>query len=728
MKKPKNEKPRPAGRKEVGSLTDPIIEELREEFAFVLNERDSNIFSRQRLNYEARNCIWGGQSEDGRKWTPRWGEDEVFPWPGASDARVPLIDLYIRKHKAFLMTLYDRMRTRVNGTEINDAAWANRMTSYLRWLKYTQMTECRREHQLLANYRLERGSGVMGIFWEKKRQLAYEELDLETLVNLAFEKSQSGQGAEQWLDLPQMALNPDFDAETAALLVQLYPDVPPGEMAATLPDLRQFGTARFPRPIVSVNRPKVVALAPNEDVFISPDARYEEDGTMDGTIFWVETMREWKVRGRAKDKGWDPQWTEEVLESQRGNVEFGSMEFRHRLSPNVTGLSMWKGSTTSSKLYLVVHAYRRLADNKGVPGIYYTCFHPHLTERVAYHGLLNYDHGKMPFVWSVTETRSRRVDDARGYGEIAHTWQNQIKNVWDGRIDRESISTIPPSHYPPGQQPDKWGPGVQVPTNAPDQYGFYDPPKHDAGGEEVETSVRAFSDDYFGFITTEEKASDVAVMKQEMANDWLGDTTRVDEQILQLAQQFGPDEIYFRVVGSSQGKALHATREDIQGKFDLTCTFDVSDLDPQARQEKAKVLNDIVASDVNGILDHNEALMVRLEMFDPNLGERLLKPAESASQQEKDDEEQVFTRLMAGIPVPVKPGQAYQMRLQILQQLLQTNTMAAQIIPQNEQAQEAIKQRLKDLTQALQNAPGGQNAVIGRGGPNFAPKLLGKGT
>ena len=711
--------------KELGKISDPLLEELREETAFILNERDSNVFARARLNYEARYCVWAGQSEDGRKWTPRSGEDEVFPWSGASDARVPLVDLYVKKHHAFLMTLYDRMRTRVNGTEVNDLAWANRMTSFLRWMKYTQMTEARRENELLANYLLERGSGVMGIFWSKQRQLAYEELDLETLVTQAFEKAQAAQNPEEeqaWLDLPQATFNPAFDAETAKLLVQLYPDVPAGALARILPDLRAQGFARFPRPIITINRPKIVALAPNEDVFISPDARYEDDGT----ILWFETMREAKFRARAKDLKWDPAWADEVLETQRGNVEFGSMEFRHRLTPNTASIVPWKGSTNARKLFLVGHAYRRLADANGVPGIFYTCFHPHLTERCARHELMNYDHGQQPFVWLTSETRSRRVDDARGYGEVAHTWQNQVKAVWDNRIDRESIATVPPSHYPPGQQPDKWGPGVQVPTTSPEQYGFYDPPRHDPGSEEVEISVRGFSDDYFGFTTTEDKAADAAVMKQQLANRWLDAQTRIDVQILQLCQQFEPDEIYFREVGSAKGNPIHATREDIQGKFDLQCSFDTGDLDPEQRQQKAAMLNDIVASDVNGILDHNEALMVRLEMYDPNLGERLLKPAESASQQEKDDEESVFGKLLIGISVPVKPGQAYQLRLQTLQSLLQTNQMAQNLVPQNEQAQEAIKQRLKDLTQALQNAPGGPNAQIGRGGPNFAPKLTEK--
>ena len=198
--------------KETAGLLDPNLPQLKEEFAYTLNERNSNVFARARLNHEARYCVWPGQTEDGRKWMAHEGEDEVFPWPGASDARVNLIDLYIKKHNAFLMVLWNKMRTRVSGTQSNDDAWAMRMTWFLRWMKYTQMTEQRAETDLLVNYLLERGTAIKGIFWDKKTQLGYEELDLETLANLAFNKAQgleSGTGSDQlsvnsqqWLDLP----------------------------------------------------------------------------------------------------------------------------------------------------------------------------------------------------------------------------------------------------------------------------------------------------------------------------------------------------------------------------------------------------------------------------------------------------------------------------------------------------------------------------------------------
>ncbi len=265
-------------RETVDGVEDVRLDQLKEEFDFALNQRDSNIYSRLRLNYETRMTIWPGQSEDGRKWTPRENEEEVFPWPGASDARVNLVDKYIKQDVDFLMVLWNRMRTAVNGVEINDEAWARRMTWFLRWMKYSQMKEAASETELLANYFLERGSGVMGVFWNKQSQMAYEDIDLEGLeVKLGQMIQDGGEDAKEWVELLEKVMNPEFEEEAAVSLAKLYPDVPAGRMKQVVEELRLQGYSRFPRPTVFKNRPWLFALAPNEDVFLSPDAIDMED-------------------------------------------------------------------------------------------------------------------------------------------------------------------------------------------------------------------------------------------------------------------------------------------------------------------------------------------------------------------------------------------------------------------------------------------------------------------
>lgn len=706
------------GRREIATLNDPNIEQLKEEFDYAVSQRDSSIFARAQLNQTTRNCVWPGKTTDGRKWTVRAGEDSVFPWPGASDASVPLVDLYIRKHVAMLQRLDTQMRVKVNATEINDEAWANRMTTFLRWMKTTQMRERRGENELLANYLLERGAGVMAVKWCKKRQLAYQTVDREELAVQAMMQVQAGD--ERFADLPGMLLDPNFDTEAARLLAVLYPEAASGRLERVVRDLREQGTARFPLPTVVMNRPKVIAYCPNEDIFVSPDASSMEDAS----VFCVEVMREAKFKGLAADYEWDPAWTAEVLETQRGKIEFGSMQFNLRANRQASRILASAGDVDARKLYLVVHAYRRLTDAEGVPGIFYTVHHPNVTASVARHELLNYDHGQQPHVWFTQERRSRRADDSRGYGEIASTFQNQIKAEWDGRIDRGSLATLPPSFHPPGLAPDKWGPGVQVPTNSPNSYGFMQGPKYDLGSKEIEESVRRMADDYFGFQRDEETIADAQNMLQKLADDWMFGQTDVDTQIVQLCQQFMPDEFYFRVVGSGQGKAIKSTREEIQGQFDIAIGFAVENLDPLIKKEKLSLMQLALGLDANGNTDRDEAMLVAFELIDPNLGERLVRPKEHATLAEIEDEQRVFVQLMAGVPALVKPGQAYQLRMQTLKELFQQNEQAKKLYRESEQVQLAFDKRMKDLQQAYQNQPGGPNAVIGRGGPAFQPKML----
>jgi hypothetical protein len=362
-------------------------------------------------------------------------------------------------------------------------------------------------------------------------------------------------------------------------------------------------------------------------------------------------------------------------------------------------------------LFEVVHAYRRLSDSEGVPGIYYTPFAPGIESSAAAHELLNYEHGQYPFVHFKREHRSPWFGDSRGYGEIGSTWQAQLKAEWDSRTDRASVTTLPPFFHPPGEAPSKWGPGVKVPTHRPGSYGFFAAPEYDRASRDVETSVREFADMYFGRPVNEMNAPLAVVTRQHLANAWMRGWAKADTQMLQLCQQFEDEEFYFRVVGSSQGKSIRASREEIQGKFDLTIGFNVQDLDPEYVKEKLDLIKIALEMDFSGAVDRDEALAAVFELLDPNLGERLLKPAEGASQQEIEDEQAVFAKLFAGVPVDVKPGQAYELRLKVLQNILATNPPAQQRFEQDEYFREIVEKRAKQLGHQLQQR---QNAVIGR--------------
>jgi hypothetical protein len=696
------------------ALAEPNLPELREQFLDAIERRDRSIFNRQRLNYEARYCVWPHQSRDGKKWSAALGQ-KPFPWPGASDARVGLVDKYINEDVAFLMVVADRMRVLVNGTESNDAAFAHRATNLLRWIKQTQMIELPRERRLGANYLLENGACVFGVFWERQVQLAYQELDLEDLSAIALElqaAAQQGQelGPEEELivRLPMLIQDPTLEAQAVDALKVAFPTVRPARLRAALRELRETGSTRLPRPQVFKNRPCVVALRPNEEVFIPPDTT---DMQTTRGVYRRELLSESQLVEREHSHGWDGKWIKEMLRTQRGNVTLDIEAQYNRGALRSTTVTS-SGLLTTKHLFEVVHAYRRLHDADGVPGIYYTCFNPRVTTGKAYHGLLDYDHGELPFIHIERESRSRLLDDARGYGEVAFTWQQQIKTQWDARVDRASLATLPPSYYPSGLAPDKWGPGVQIPTINREDYGFLDIPKYDPGSQEVEESVRRFADEYFGRPVDEQNAVQAQIMRQDLSNNWMNGLARVDTHIFKLCQQFLPEEIYFRVVGSSQPKPLKATKEEIQGSFDVSVGFNVADLDNEVVTAKLGLIEKALMMDTTGRVDRNQALDVIFELIDPDIGERILRPALDASQAEIEDEQTVFAKLMAGVDVDVKPeGQAYDLRLKVLENIFATNPKAQEAYQRDDRVREVTEKRVKQLQFQMQQR---ENAIIGR--------------
>ena len=700
------------------ATTEPNLNQLLEDFTWCVQRQNSTVFRRQKQNYNTRYCIWPNQSLDGKKWTTAQGP-KVFPWEGASDARVPLIDNYINQDVAFLMAAWRRMRSIVSGTEINDAAFANRMTQVLRWMLYTQMTEAPRELRLTANYMLERGVAILGVFWEQRQQLGYETIDMETIKGISMQAEQQAQMTGQadnlmqmMIDLPRIIMDPSLEDEAVQVAALQYPDVQTTRLHKVIADLRTTGMAKFPRPYTVKNRPTFVALAPNEEIFIPPEAT---DIQTTRGLHRRELVTETTLRDRITSMHWDRDWVEEVIATQRGKV---TTDFDGNISHRIQRVNS-TGVLNVEKLFEVVHSFERKHDEDGVPGIYMTVWSPHMIKDAkrrentyALRTLLDYQHGEYPFVLFERETRGRLLDDSRGYGEIAATWQQQIKTEWDSRIDLASIATLPPSYYPPGAPPDSWGPGVGIPTDRPDDYGFMEVPRSNGAlSSEVQENVREFSDEYFGRSINPEKAVLMSTMRQDLADNWLAACGMANTQVMQLMQQYMPDQFYYRIVGSNKGRPIHSTRDEIQGKFDVTTAFNAKVLDPEYVKAEFELLGQVMNADTSGRIDRDEVLSVMFELTDPNLGERLLKSAEESSQSEIDDEAAAFAKMFSGQQVDIRPGQAYQLRLNWLQQQMSTNPTAQQMYQSNKQFKENVDRRLQQLNFQLQQR---ENAITGK--------------
>jgi hypothetical protein len=406
---------RPAGRAAVSEDRKerhygPDLKSLSTDFRECVDRRDSSYWERQRVNYETRYCLWNNQSWDGRKWR-RTDSKRVFPWPGASDARVMLADQYINADVAMLMGVWTTQRILVKSTAPHKTADdAFRMTQLLRWQLYEDMEESEAEAEYLANLFLERGAAAVGVFWDQQHQLTRETITLEELqrgsmaAQIALNRGAASDALSLQAQLPALIMDPERDGEVAAILGELLartgePEVmDAARIRKILRDLRKTGEAKFPRATVVRDRPTIRTLAWNEDVFLPPECA---DPARARVQFVREVLTETDLEERTRSLGYDAAWVDEVIESQRGVMAFQPSE-RAASRARTWG----RGRPETTRLFEVVSSYRRMYDEDGIPGIWVTVFSPGLSqsarrrdpEAVAKHELLDYTHGQYPIV------------------------------------------------------------------------------------------------------------------------------------------------------------------------------------------------------------------------------------------------------------------------------------------------------------------------------------------
>lgn len=705
----------------IGKPSGREIQDLCGEFHRFTDRRDSDAYRRDRLNHDARFCIWPGQSDDGKKWAgDRNGK--VWPWKGASDARVKLIDKYIREDAATLMVIWRRMKLSVQPVEANDAESASRLTSLLRWVKYNQMTEARREARLAANWFLERGKVIIKNCWAREEQLELVTVDLEDVRNAALEAMmtlQQGQFTEELeaslvaaAEMEELILNPEREKEAIEAVLEIGPELSKDRRRRLVRDLREKGSADFPQKYLSKDRPAICTLPLNEEVFIPPEASDLESAS---GIFQRELITESTLRERVGSHGYDRDWVEHVATKLRGqhiNLT-NSLQTRTRTR---RGFNLWQEQGIEN-LYEVVHGWARKYDDDGVPGIYYTVFSGGYDKEVATHELLNYGHGQYPFTLMQREIISRKIDDSRGIGEVSGSGQNQVKVQWDARTDRTTLVTIPPMYYPEGEEPNEWGPGARLATSRPDDFGYLKVPKWDVGSQEIEETIRSFEDEYHGRLNRDgSNEVEAGALKQELADNWLAGWQESDTQVLQLCQQFLPENTAIRVMGANkQTSTLRLNRADIQGRFDLLVDYNVDNLQPAVVKEKIGLLRDSLQLDRNGRMNPDAVLEAIWDMVDPALFERVAQPGKDATSQMRKQVRDDILQMFAGNEVdyvendPSAPG-----KIEMVNEIFKENPRYQQAYGEDERFRELMDNYWKNLMHSADQL--GANAFSGRTG------------
>ena len=649
---------------------------------------------RRQRDYDVRNCQWAGKSDDFKKHSSLSSTGEVFPWDKSSDQEVRLADELIGCRVSMVMNAVRRAHIVATPTESNDVERAAVVSNFLRWMVNTKLTEFYPQIELGLNNLFEKGMMVHYCWYESAELKQQQTIKLDEIAQV----------------LPAIAeviKDGSMDDELAETLKQQF-GVSKGKGRAMLRELRKDGETTVPVTRQVVSRPKIRALAPDEDIFWPS---YTIDPQESPYVFHVVNMTPEQIRAKIKSEGWDKEFCEQVIQltdnEQSDNTLYNVREQDEFLRQD-------------SQYVKIVYAYQRLLDEDDVPGLFCTVMHPDVSDLYAKHQLLDYAHGQYPFIVTTLERTSKRLYSSRSYPELIESLQQVLKVETDSAIDAQSLTTLPPLEHPLGRAPSRWGPGIRLPYRVPGEVRFADTPR---GGSTANVELRRYikeqADRYFGRNAPGVDPIEAQMKQQEVIDKSFAHVKEILDQVFSLYQQYGPDQEYFRVTGMSDMQKFD--KGNSGERFDFYLQFDAATQDPAQMLDRVKAIAELGGMlDRNGTLDSERLLQIAVGQILPGAAESIMIPKETASQKAVEEERQTIAEIYAGVPPNVRPNDAHEMKLQVFQQWL-AQPDVAQKVQEDPALQERIQNYLQQRQFAVQQR---QNAEIGRLGA--APTQFGE--
>ena len=663
---------------------EPDIAYLSEAYKRTQSDLGEWLDRRQR-DYDTRHCLWSGKSDDFKKHASQSSTGEVFPWEGASDQEVKMADELISCRIAMCMNAIRRAHIVATPTESSDVERANVVSMFLRWLINSKMQEFYPEIELGLNHLFEKGMMVHYCWYENQELKQQQTIKLEEIAQV----------------LPQIAgaiQDGSMDEELSEALKGQF-NISKSKARAMLKEMRKDGETTVPVTRQVVSRPKIKALAPDEDVFWPS---YCIDPQEAPYMFHVVSMTPEQLKAKISTENWSEDFVNAAIDVAGQGENADDTLYQLRDDDEFT-------RTDDNSLVRIVYCYQRLLDEDNVPGIYCTIYQPNLPDLYAKHQLLDYTHGKYPFVVTTLEKTSKKLYSSRSYPELIESLQQVLKAETDAAVDAQSLTTLPPLEHPMGRAPTKWGPGVRVPYRTPGEYRFADTPRGSAVNIELRRYIAEQANRYFGRNAPGVDPVEAQMKQQEVIDKVFHHLKHVLDQVYSLYQQYGPDEEYFRVTGMQDMQKY--AKGNPGERFDFYMQFDAATQDPEQMLERVKAIAQLGAQlDKNGTLDTERLLQIAVGQILPGAAESIMLPKETASQKAMDEERQTIAEIYAGVPPNVKPNDAHEMKLQIFQQWL-AQPDVTQKVQQDPALQERIQNYLQQRQMQVQQK---ENATIGR--------------
>jgi hypothetical protein len=722
---------------------------------------DLDFYSRMEVNHWYRFCWWEGQTWTGRKDGEDLDPRKTFPWTGASDARVPLIDEVINERVDQLMVAFDLARFRVGPRDLSaDNNVQNRSAVWSGVAEYYQ-DESREEMRTAVcqwvDWADEFGHAVLYVGWKEKLQLERKTIRAADLLelragaaltaaqNAALVEAQAAgievEDPSQLISheqqvaimagveamLAEDVLSTEVTEELVASILQWDPEMPESEARRIASVMSLDGEVEYFAPYVAESQPCWTALLPYIDVLYPPEVRKIQDSPW---VAMTEWLTEVELREKVTAEGWSQAWVERVLERPGKAYDFGTEMWADRrnwvMSGGMVGIGVHNTSDEDAPIYQVLHVYYRATAQAGVPCMYRTVLSGWVEDLEGFHEACPYAHGKYPFRERVREIRAKSMIESRGVGEVSFSDQVALKVHRDQLNDHASLQLLPPAEVPIQQGGGRFPalrPGVQIPrrTTGTGAAGinWLKPPGNPAVSERAEQDIRMSVDRYWGrgaAVDPEVKLT----RARARTGHFLGDVREVWKLTFQAIQEYAPEEIRVASVGGLPVD-LQVSRQDIQGQVSLDLSFDPADFDLDTVMKKLRVLNEgLLPLDRRGSINTYNIVRAAVSAVMPQWVREIVPQSEEQTlQSEIEQEDQVLGQLLLGLEQPYIPGGDHRARLDLLQRRLQAKNpdgspvAAVRILQANPDLAELVTNRMKFHKHQLDQQ---QNAVTGRVG------------
>jgi hypothetical protein len=665
---------------------------------------------------------WPGQTVDGRKHADL--QHDCGPWEGAADARLRVVETLIRDHVR--VAKFSFFNAKIQARSIRPLVQAKRSqktTELLRWQVYNHMwAEVRRELPLAWSWRFGNGLALVGVEWEQSRRLEYHEITLADLAQVMM-----AQGApDVMLKLLEAFHDPDQEDNLVEFIQQLSPVVTTARARTIVHDLRDVAHAELPIAYPYTNRPRWTALRPCVDVLFPAETVDIQEAR------WV-ARREWVTETELKDRietdGYDPGFVSACLE-QKGETTLSNQPMSYSYGP------AGYGSPINYEKLIEIYrfTYKTLMEG-GTPCMYETVFNSALAKKghdpvYAKHGPHAYQHGQYPVVVMQRTHEDRPILESIGIAEEAYTEEQALKEQMDGLTNRTALVLQPPLIVPHNKVKTVTGqrfPGAILGVSRPNEFQWMPLPPVDPTPVNVIQMIMQRLATRYPLFGAEVDPEAKQLYRDEIAGDILSEMELVLEQTLQLDQQFMSDEDVIAVIGQLDTD-FKQSRQEIQGKYEISMTIDVRMLDQDYAENKLEMIGKAMAFKQEGML-----FKMAIEAIDPDAADQIandqISPA--AMEKEKADELSAISAAFSGVEWPLPMMGNHELRLQTLMQntIQSPNPVMMQRLQANPDTQKILENRAKfyqnQIQQMQQNPQIGRALATGAFQPKMAPALMG---